>query len=62
MACSVDSEAVFRARCAEVGMSQVVFDLLVAAGLTSMSHFAFSCGYQPGVGDGPTHARDKQFI
>ena len=46
-----DSVANFRARATKVSVSSEVVDLLVGAGVDSLSKFAFSSSYYPGAAD-----------
>lgn len=50
MSCS-DSEAVFKARFLELGLTDAQYRLFSDEGLTTMGHFAFSCNYAPGGAD-----------
>lgn len=45
---ALESEAAFRARALEVGVTEGDLDLLKAGGINSYSRFAFCCSYQPG--------------
>ena len=51
MAQTVDSQAVFSSRCAEIGLSQADVAALAAQGLTSFAKMAFACSYTPGSSD-----------
>ena len=56
MSATLDSENVFKARMAAVGLDPTLSADLITAGLNTMSKLAFICGVQPGVSD------DKPFI
>lgn len=51
MSCSIDSNAVFRARGIQFGLAAADMDAMEARGWKSMSTFAFSCSYVPGTSD-----------
>jgi len=48
---ALDSEAVLAERCAVIGLTPAQLGTITAAGLTTMSRVAFSCGYVPGSPD-----------
>ena len=47
-AMALESEAAFRARSLEIGISSDDLDLLKTGGIKSFSSYAFCCSYQPG--------------
>ena len=47
-AMALESEAAFRARALEIGISSDDLDLLKTGGIKSFSSYAFCCSYQPG--------------
>ena len=47
----LESEAVFKQRCAEIGLSVADHLSLVAATYTTMGRFAYGCSYVPGAPD-----------
>lgn len=51
MSSTLDSEAVFRARALQVGLSSTDLDTIVAAGVKTFSTLAFACSYTPGSSD-----------
>eukprot|EP00438_Fugacium_kawagutii_P020043 Skav228255 [mRNA] locus=scaffold1171:24529:25719:+ [translate_table: standard] len=51
MSTAIDSEADFRARGAQIGVTTAVLDLLKAGGVSSYGSFAFITPYQPGQPD-----------
>lgn len=48
---ALDSEAAFKSRALEIGISEADFQLLRAGGVNSFSRYAFCCSYQPGGGN-----------
>ena len=48
MAGSIESEAVFRQRTSELGLSSIHIAALATAGYQTMGRFAYCCGYVPG--------------
>ena len=48
---NVESEAVFKARALQIGLTPVQVDVITAAGFTTMGAFSFGSGYQPGHAD-----------
>ena len=48
---ALESEATFRSRALEVGISTGDLDLLKMGGIKSYSQYAFCCAYQPGSGN-----------
>ena len=50
-AVGLDSEAAFKHRALEVGMTEAYFQTLKAAGVSTYGKLAFVCGYTPGQGD-----------
>lgn len=51
MAGLIESEAVFKQRCAEIGISPAGIAHLVTANFTTMARFAYGCSYVPGASD-----------
>jgi hypothetical protein len=51
MAGTIESEAVFRQRCREIGMSDDLFRKISDGGFKTMGSFAYSCSYVPGSAD-----------
>ena len=54
----VDSEAVFSARCAKVGLSETAIAALREKGWGTHANFAFSTAVIPGQGDDSVFVRD----
>lgn len=46
-----DSEAVFRQRASEIGLSDDVCKSMTDEGIQTMAHLAFACNYSPGCQD-----------
>lgn len=51
MAGTIESEAVFKQRCREIGMSEDLHKKISDAGFRTMGSFAYSCSYTPGGAD-----------
>ena len=47
----IESEAVFKQRCQELGMSDELFEALRLKDFKTMGRFAYSCNYMPGAAD-----------
>ena len=54
MSATLDSQAVFLGRCAQLELTQAEIDALSAARINTYSKFAWSCAYQPYSGDETT--------
>lgn len=48
---NVESEAVFKARALQIGITQPQVDVMIAAGFSTMGAFSFGSGFQPGQAD-----------
>ena len=51
MAGFIESEAVFRDRCRDIGLNDVQYQALVAENYKTMGRFAYACSYVPGSPD-----------
>ena len=58
MATGLESEAAFRLRASEIGLSEETVTLLKNGGVFSFGSFAFITNYQPGQSDGRHHGTD----
>ena len=50
---ATESNAAFKARALDLGLSEERFELLIGAGVKNFGQYAFICQYQPGSSDEP---------